>query len=63
VRTLKILIYTAETANEDTLHKRIFYVSQTVHNRPSPLKGSWPSWSDMYRLRWFRWRTFGAFVV
>ena len=38
VGTLKILIYTAETANEDTLHKRIFYVSQTIHNRPRPFE-------------------------
>lgn len=38
VGTHKILIYTAESANEDTLHKRIFYVSQTIHNRPRPFE-------------------------
>jgi hypothetical protein len=29
----KTLVYSAPIQNEETLHKRIFYACQTIHNR------------------------------
>jgi hypothetical protein len=61
---VKILVYSASTESEETLHRRIFYACQTIHN-PS---GTFERGATVHHrmcpyLHLYRGRTFWAFVA